>query len=199
MIKVSLFDTSLIFWPWLMTTISHTRQRGWVEEMQPLGKSNPWLSHTFFFILCFVSFQNKVMSLRSVTSRQFMVLGSISFILLCFVLFCLFFFFLFLFLPNWLQRRLTKVKQNMEVQALLLSSKFCLLFDIFWATNQKCFSFQSFVIQEYRKDNICCKVLFTYIINKYRFLKRTEIPNENDFDNIKSAASLLADVCMYLQ
>lgn len=86
MIKVSLFDTSLIFWPWLMTTISHTRQRGWVEEMQPLGKSNPWLSHTFFFILCFVSFQNKVMSLRSVTSRQFMVLGSISFILLCFVL-----------------------------------------------------------------------------------------------------------------
>ena len=115
----------------------------------------------------------------------------------CFVLFVVFFF--FFFLTIWLQRRLTKVKQNMEVQALLLSSKFCLLFDIFWVTKQKCFSFQSFVIQEYRKDNICCKVLFTYIINKYRFLKRTEIPNENDFDNIKSAASLLADVCMYLQ
>ena len=104
--------------------------------MQPLGKSNPWLSHTFFFILCFVSFQNKVTSLRSVTSQQFMVLGSISFILLCFVLFCLFFFlffifFYFLFLPIWLQRRLTKVKQNMEVQALLLSSKFCLLLIFF--------------------------------------------------------------------
>ena len=133
------------------------------------------------------------------SNSWFLAQSLLSFcVLFCFV--CFFFLFIYFFIFTHLAaKKIDKGKTKYGSSSLVVKFQILSSFDIFWATKQKCFSFQSFVIQEYRKDNICCKVLFTYIINKYRFLKRTEIPNENDFDNINSAASLLADVCMYLQ